>query len=156
MWYSRMTWCLLVPAKYLRFLLQKKTKFNGMFLEWSSFIPTMAKYLLFMIKPSTYAPYSVLSLVKFLDRCREMFHASKTRIQLHPPNKADSHTENLRTISFFHATKNTRNLRLRVAPIYPPNKNANISPWELRISYIPCIWYNNALFHFRQKQRNGL
>jgi len=91
-WYSRMTWCLLVLAKYLSFLLQKG-KFNSKFLEWSSFIPTMAKYL-FMIKSSTYVACSVLSLVKFLDRDREMFHASKIRIHLHPPYKSRlSHRE---------------------------------------------------------------
>ena len=47
----------------------------------------MAKYL-FMIKPSTYAACSVFSLVKFVDRCREMFHASKIRIHLHPSYKS--------------------------------------------------------------------
>jgi len=34
---------------------------------------------------------------------------------------------------FFPSTQKYANSYTRVAPIYPPNKNANISPWELRI-----------------------
>ena len=59
---------------------------------------------------------------------------------------------------FFHPPKNTPTLTLRVAPIYPPNKNANISPWELCIqlhSLHSLLWGSLPLF-FRQQQRNGL
>jgi len=116
----------------------------------------MAKYL-FMIKPATYAACSVLSLVKFLDRYREMLHASKISIHMHPPYKKPtlilrSHAQHAFSIhpkfcNLLHWGFCTYIHQIKM-PISHPENCAFI--------YIPCICYHKALFHFHQNHRTGL
>ena len=83
--YSRMTWRLLILAKYLGIILKNKIQ-NSMFLEW--YANTYQCHIWsFMTKPSTYASYFVLSLVKLCDPCWEIFHAPKIKTHVHATNK---------------------------------------------------------------------
>ena len=84
--YSRMTWHLLVLAKYLGFILQIKTQ-NSMFLEWHSNTYQGHIWSCMTKKPSIYASYFVLSSVKFCDPCWGMFHAPKIKTHVHATNK---------------------------------------------------------------------
>ena len=81
--YGRMTWLLLISSKVLGIYFTKQNS-NSMFLEWQ--IPTKAIYDLTWQKPSIYASYFVLSLVKFCDPYWEMFHATKIKTHVHATN----------------------------------------------------------------------
>jgi len=82
--YSRMTWHLLILAKYLGFILQIKIQIACSLNDIQ--IPTKAIYDLTWQKPAIYASYFVLSLVKFCAPCWEMLYASKTKTHIHATN----------------------------------------------------------------------
>jgi len=131
MWYSRMTWCLLVLAKYLVFFYKKQNSVasflndQALFLPW----PNICSWLnlLHMLLALCWVWSNFWTAVK---RC---FMTLRSEFTCTHHIKANSHTEKSHTTYFLHPPKISPTLTVRVAHIYPQNKNANISPWELCI-----------------------
>jgi hypothetical protein len=82
--YSRMTWHLLVLAKYLGFFYKAKIQIACSLNDIQ--IPTKAIYVHTWQKPSIYASYFVLSLVKFCDLIEKCFMLPRSKLT-HTPQK---------------------------------------------------------------------
>ena len=83
--YSRMIWHLLISCKVLGIYFINQNS-NSMFLEWHS--NTYQGYIWsFMTKPSIYASYFVLTLVKFCDPVERCFMLPRSKLTYTPQNK---------------------------------------------------------------------